>query len=96
MRRDLNATLQMGDAFADSNEAEAWSDENEAISNLRHPFSGSERNRLFLNRAGKQFLDVSGLSGVDSPADGRVSVWWDYDRDGRQDLAVINSSSPLL
>jgi peroxiredoxin len=96
VRRDLNATLQMGDAFADSNEAEAWSDENEAISNLRHPFSGSERNRLFLNRAGKQFLDVSGLSGVDSPADGRVSVWWDYDRDGRQDLAVINSSSPLL
>ncbi len=96
MRRDFNATLQMGDAFADSNEAEAWSDENEDISNLRHPFSGSERNRLFLNRAGKQFLNVSGLSGVDSPADGRVAVWFDYDRDGRQDLAVINSSSPLL
>lgn len=96
MRRDLNATLQMGDTFADPDEKEAWTDENKTISNLRHPFSGSERNRLFLNREGDQFLDISGLSGVDSPADGRVAVWFDYDHDGRQDLAVINSSSPLL
>lgn len=92
----MNATVQLGDTFSDAHEAETWKDENKDLSNLTHPFSGSERNRLFLSRAGKGFLDVSGLSGVDSPADGRVSVWFDYDRDGRQDLAVINSSSPLL
>lgn len=92
----MNANAQMGGTFADAHEAETWEDENKDIANLTHPFSGNERNRLFLSRGGKQFLDISGLSGVDSPADGRVSVWFDYDHDGWLDLAVINSSSPLL
>ena len=92
----MEAQVQMGSTFSDAHEAETWKAENKDLANLTHPFSGSERNRLFLNRDGKDFIDISGLSGVDSPADGRVSVWFDYDRDGRQDLAVINSSSPLL
>ena len=62
----------------------------------RLPHSGSERNHLFLNRQGQQFLDVSGLSGLDSAADGRAFAIWDFDRDGRLDVAVVNSNAPWL
>jgi len=46
--------------------------------------------------AGKQFSDISGIGGADSPSDGRAFALWDYDRDGRQDIAVVNSSAPLV
>ncbi len=58
-------------------------------------FSGKERNHLFLNANGT-FADVSPLSGLDSPADGRSFTYWDYDRDGWLDIAVVNSFNPLL
>ncbi len=63
---------------------------------IRLPFSGNERNRLFFNDKAKQFLDLSGISGLDNPADGRVFALWDFDRDGWQDVALANSSAPLL
>ena len=59
-------------------------------------FSGYERNVLFLNQRGKQFTDVSRISGADNIADCRTFVYWDYDRDGWLDMAVVNSNSPLL
>lgn len=59
-------------------------------------FSGKERNRLFLSRQSKQFSDISALSGVDNVADSRVFALWDFDRDGWQDIAVVNSNAPLL
>ena len=58
--------------------------------------SGHERNVLFLNRRGEQFDDVSGVSGVNHPADGRSTALLDYDRDGWQDLVVVNANAPLL
>jgi hypothetical protein len=58
--------------------------------------SGHERNVLFLSREGRQFKNVSGVSGADDPADGRAVSLLDYDRDGWQDLAVVNANSPLL
>lgn len=61
-----------------------------------HSHSGAERNRLYLNRLGQDFSDVSALSGLDSIADGRAFAWWDYDRDGWQDIALVNANSPLL
>ena len=61
-----------------------------------HSFSAHERNCLFLNRSGKEFADLSLLSGVDNIADGRTFVYWDYDRDGWQDIALVNANSPLL
>jgi len=61
-----------------------------------HSFSAKERNCLFLNRQGQQFTDISLVSGVDNIADGRSFVYWDYDRDGWQDIAVVNANSPLL
>ena len=57
--------------------------------------SGYQRNRLFLNVQGRTFLDVSGLSAADSPADGRAFATLDFDRDGRIDLAVVNANEPL-
>ena len=59
-------------------------------------FSGNERDCLFLSDNGRQFRDVSALSALDSPADGRSFVIWDYDRDGWSDLAVVNSGAPRL
>ena len=58
--------------------------------------SGKERNRFFLNRGGKQFADLSGLSGLDHLGDGRALALLDYDHDGWQDVAVVNANAPKL
>lgn len=63
---------------------------------LRHSFSGYERNHLFLNRSGTRFVDLSAISGLDNIADSRSFVLWDYDRDGWQDIALVNANYPLL
>ena len=49
-----------------------------------------------MNQAGKQFADVSLVSGLDNPADSRGFVLFDYDRDGQQDIALVNANDPLL
>ena len=51
-------------------------------------FSGYERNHLFLNLEGKGFKDISGVSGIDSIADGRTAVTADFDNDGDLDILV--------
>lgn len=58
--------------------------------------SGGERDHLFFGRAGKQFVDVSFVSGADHPGDARSAAVWDYDRDGRPDLVLANANAPLL
>ncbi len=58
--------------------------------------SGKERNKLFVNLQGKQFEDVSLMSGTDSVADGRCFANWDYDHDGLQDIALINMNTPYV
>lgn len=62
----------------------------------RMSLSGHERNHLFLNQQGSSFTDISGISGVDSPKDSRSLAIWDYDRDGWQDIALVNTNSPVL
>jgi len=96
VRNDFIGSVQLSGKYATEEEKQSWKDDEKDLSNITHPFSGSERNRLFLSSHGTSFLDISGVSGVDSPSDGRVSVWLDIDRDGRQDLAVVNSNRPLL
>jgi hypothetical protein len=58
--------------------------------------SGGERNHLFLNRRGTEFIELSDISGADDPADGRAFAILDFDRDGWQDLAVVNANAPLF
>jgi len=58
--------------------------------------SGHERDHLFLNLEGERFIDISGVSGLDHPGDGRAFGVLDYDRDGWPDLAVASANAPLL
>jgi thiol-disulfide isomerase/thioredoxin len=53
-------------------------------------FSGYERNPLFLGVDGRSFLDISGVSGIDSVLDGRAAVFADFDNDGDLDVFVTN------
>jgi hypothetical protein len=63
---------------------------------LVHSLHGNERNRYFANQAGRSFLDLSALSGLDNLADGRGFGLLDYDRDGWQDVALVNANQPLF
>lgn len=60
--------------------------------------SAYERNRVYLNRDGRHFLDISHLTGADSDGDGRVCVPADFNGDGMQDLLVrqVGGGSVLL
>lgn len=58
--------------------------------------SGNERNRLFMNIRGGEFIDISGVSGADQIHDARSFVIWDFNQDGYPDIAVANSNNPLL
>lgn len=59
-------------------------------------FSGHERNHVFLNQDGDDYVEVSGISGLDHPGDSRAFAVLDFDRDGWQDLAVVNANAPLF
>jgi hypothetical protein len=63
---------------------------------LVHSLNGNERNHYFANRGGRSFVDISGVSGVDNPADSRGFAVLDYDRDGWQDIALVNANQPLF
>lgn len=63
---------------------------------VAHSLSGNERNQLFFNHRGETFENLSAISGLDTPADSRGFVLWDYDHDGLQDIAVVNANEPLL
>jgi len=53
-------------------------------------FSGFERNYLALNLGGRRFLDISGISGIDSIGDGRGAAFADFDNDGDLDIFQVN------
>ena len=59
-------------------------------------FSGHERNHVFLNQDREDYVEVSGISGLDHPGDSRAFAILDYDRDGWPDLAVVNANAPLF
>ena len=50
--------------------------------------SAYERNRTYLNVRGKDFLDISFLTGTDSDGDGRAVVAGDFRNTGQLDLIV--------
>jgi hypothetical protein len=61
-----------------------------------HSLNGNERNHYFANHGGRSFADISALSGLDNPADSRGFAVLDYDRDGWQDVALVNANEPLF
>ena len=54
-------------------------------------FSGYERDLLAMNLGTGEFLDISGVSGVDSISDGRGSVFADFDNDGDVDIFLTTA-----
>ncbi|MGH7171888.1 MAG: CRTAC1 family protein, partial [Gemmataceae bacterium] len=48
------------------------------------------RVRLFRNRGGGKFEDVTKIAGLDNPAWGASAAFLDYDRDGKLDLVIVN------
>lgn len=59
-------------------------------------YSGHERNRFFLNHGGTAFSEVSLVAGLDNLADSRTWCWFDFNRDGALDIAMVNANEPLL
>ena len=61
------------------------------------PWSGGERNHVYFGGfPGQQFEDLSGVTGLDDPGDGRSFALLDFDRDGWLDIALANTSAPRL
>jgi hypothetical protein len=46
--------------------------------------------RLFLNKGAGVFADVTKQAGIDNPLWGTSASFFDYDRDGRLDLVIVN------
>ncbi len=62
-----------------------------------HNLSCFERNRIFLNVEGRDFVEISHLTGADSDGDGRAVVAADFRNSGMQDLLVRQAGGgPLL
>ncbi|NNC88109.1 MAG: hypothetical protein HKN82_06575, partial [Akkermansiaceae bacterium] len=64
-------------------------------------FSGRERNCCFLNTgaapaAAGRFANISAVSGLDFPDDGRALAPVDWDHDGDLDLWISNRNAPRL
>ena len=59
-------------------------------------FSGRERHCCFLNTAGPRFANISAVSGLDYPDDGRALSLVDWDHDGDYDLWISNRNAPRL
>ncbi len=53
-------------------------------------FSGYERDYLALSVRGERFVDVSGVSGIDSIGDGRGAAFADFDNDGDLDVLLVS------
>jgi tetratricopeptide (TPR) repeat protein len=56
--------------------------------------SGRERHCAFLNTGELRFADVSAVSGLDLPDDGRAAARVDWDMDGDLDLVLSSRSGP--
>ena len=72
----------------DKSLGEFWVNDSWDIVRQGHNLSAYERKRVFLNVQGKDFLDISYVTGADSDGDGRAVVAGDFRNDGRLDLVV--------
>src|SRR5215469_3902321 len=77
------------------NYEQAWNAINELIRS-DHSWSGYERNVFYGNNHDGSFSDLSGLSGMDFPDDGRAFALADLDQDGRLEVILKNRTAPQL
>lgn len=74
-----------------------WVDNPWQIAANGKSLSGYERNRVFLSTGGREFFEVSGLTGgADSDGDGRAVVAADFNSDGMEDLIVRQAGGGSL
>ena len=75
-----------------------WVENPWKIAAVGKSLSGYERNRIYLNSGGREFFEISGLTGgADSDGDGRAVVPCDVTGDGLEDLIIRQSGGgPLL
>lgn len=70
-------------------------DEDGAQKSIARSFSGHERNRLYFQNE-SNFSDVSLLSGLDCREDSRGFAKFDYNHDGKIDVALVGPLAPRL
>ena len=58
--------------------------------------SGREQNCVFLNKQDNAFENISAVSGLDFPDDGRAVATVDWDHDGDLDLWLVNRNGPQV
>ena len=76
---------------------EFWVDNPWDIVSRGHNLSAYERKRIFLNKEGRNFLDISYLTSADNDGDGRSVVAADFRNNGQLDLVVRQvGGGPLL
>jgi hypothetical protein len=76
---------------------EFWVESPWEIVNAGHNLSAYERDRVYLNVGGRDFLEISHLTGADNEGDGRSVVAADFRNVGRLDLVVRQvGGGPLL
>jgi ketosteroid isomerase-like protein len=66
----------------------AWRRIHEPMRSDGLSWSGHERDAVYLNLGTGRYLDISGVSGLDSPTDGRVPIYADFDDDGDLDILL--------
>jgi thiol-disulfide isomerase/thioredoxin len=69
-------------------------DQSDLIFDEGFSFSGYERDPLYLSLGTGKFLDISGVSGIDSLSDGRGAVFADFDNDGDLDVFMTTIQGP--
>ena len=80
----------------DEEEGEFWVENPFMMMGIRANLSSYERNRMFLNRDGKSFIDASFASVADIDSDSRNVIAADFDRDGSTDLLVGSAGGGSL
>jgi hypothetical protein len=82
------STLLPEPGKTDSDLKEFWVGSPWTIPQVGRNLSSYERKRVFLNARGRNFLDISYLTGADGDGDGRCVVAGDFRNNGRLDLVV--------
>lgn len=80
----------------DSSLGEFWVESPWEIFRHGHNLSCFERNRVFLNVHGTNFIEVSHVSGADSDGDARSVVAGDFRQTGQMDLVVRQAGGGSL
>lgn len=81
----------------DASLGEFWVENPWQIVSEGHNLSCFERNRIYLNSKGKDFLEISHLSGADNDGDSRSIVAADFRNNGMLDLVLRQcGGGPLL